>query len=230
MELRCANCPSREKTAFRLLDGSQVDALCAIKRHGLIKKGEDLFTEGQRVRGIYCVQDGHFKLTRHSASGRETIVRFASSGDFIGYRALLALEPISLSAVAILDAQVCFVPAAVLLNFLQANGPFSLDLLRATCHELSEANQLLASLAQKTVKQRIAEVFLMLRTKFNEDAEGCIDIDLKRSEIADLVGTATESLIRFLSQFERDQLILRQGKRFRITQPRKLAQLAELAD
>jgi CRP-like cAMP-binding protein len=95
---------------------------------------------------------------------------------------------------------------------------------------LSEANQLLASLAQKTVKQRIAEVFLMLRTKFNEDAEGCIDIDLKRSEIADLVGTATESLIRLLSQFERDQLILRQGKRFRITQPRKLAQLAELAD
>ena len=86
MELRCANCPSREKTAFRLLDGSQVDALCAIKRHGLIKKGEDLFTEGQRVRGIYCVQDGHFKLTRHSASGRETIVRFASVADKVARR------------------------------------------------------------------------------------------------------------------------------------------------
>ena len=182
------------------------------------------------MRGIYCVQDGHFKLTRHSASGRETIVRFASPGDFIGYRALLAHEPISVSAVAIQDAHACFVPADVLLNFLEGNGPFSLELLRATCHELSEANQLLASLAQKTVKQRLAEVFLMLRAKFLEDADGCIDIDLKRSEMADLVGTATESLIRLVAQFERDRLIARQGKRFKITQPQKLAQLAELVD
>ncbi len=64
----------------------------------------------------------------------------------------------------------------------------------------------------------------------NADAQGCIDIDLKRSEMADLVGTATESLIRLLPQFERDQLISRQGKRFKITQPKKLAQLAELVD
>jgi CRP-like cAMP-binding protein len=70
----------------------------------------------------------------------------------------------------------------------------------------------------------------MLRTKFSEDAEGCIDIDLKRSEMADLVGTATESLIRLLAQFERDQLIARRGKRFRITEPKKLAVLAELVD
>jgi CRP-like cAMP-binding protein len=230
MESLCATCPTREKTAFRLLDGKQVETLCAFKRHGHIKKGEELFMEGQNVRGIYCVQNGHFKLTRHSQSGRETIVRFASPGDFIGYRALLANEPISLSAVAIQDAHACFVPADVLLNFLEGNGPFSLELLRATCHELSEANQLLASLAQKTVKQRLAEVFLMLRAKFNEDAQGCIDIDLKRSEMADLVGTATESLIRLLAQFERDQLISRQGKRFKITQPKKLAQLAELVD
>ena len=230
MESTCANCPTRQKTAFRLLDGEQVETLCAVKRHGHIKKGEELFTEGQNVRGIYCVQDGHFKLTRHSASGRETIVRFASPGDFIGYRALLANEPISLSAVAIQDAHACFVPADVLLNFLEGNGPFSLELLRATCHELSEANQLLASLAQKTVKQRLAEVFLMLRAKFSEDAEGCIDIDLKRSEMADLVGTATESLIRLLTQFERDQLIARRGKRFRITEPKQLAVLAELID
>jgi CRP-like cAMP-binding protein len=230
MEPLCATCPTRQKTAFRLLDGEQVDTLCTFKRHGHIKKGEELFTEGQNVRGIYCVQDGHFKLTRHSASGRETIVRFASPGDFIGYRALLAHEPISLSAVAIQDAHACFVPADVLLNFLEGNGPFSLELLRATCHELSEANQLLASLAQKSVKQRLAEVLLMLRAKFSEDTDGCIDIDLKRSEIADLVGTATESLIRLLTQFERDELITRQGKRFKITQAKKLAQLAELVD
>ncbi len=230
MESNCATCPTRQKTAFRLLDGAQVETLCALKRHGHIKKGDELFSEGQNVRGIYCVQDGHFKLTRHSASGRETIVRFASPGDFIGYRALLANEPISLSAVAIQDAHACFVPAELLLNFLEGNGPFSLELLRATCHELSEANQLLASLAQKSVKQRLAEVLLMLRAKFNTDPDGCIDIDLKRSEIADLVGTATESLIRLLTQFERDELISRQGKRFKINQAKKLAQLAELVD
>ncbi|MEY3927794.1 MAG: hypothetical protein RJA97_801 [Bacteroidota bacterium] len=226
----CATCPTRAKTSFRLLDSDQVETLCTLKRPGHILKGKELFTEGQNVRGIYCVQDGHFKLTRNNSSGRETIVRFASPGDIIGYRSLLAHEPISLSAVAIQDAHACFLPADVFLNFLEENGPFSLDLLRSTCHELSEANQLLASLAQKSVKQRLAEVLLMLRAKFNTDPDGCIDIDLKRSEIADLVGTATESLIRLLTQFERDELISRQGKRFKINQAKKLAQLAELVD
>jgi CRP-like cAMP-binding protein len=226
----CATCPTRDKTSFRLLDSDQVETLCTLKRPGHIPKGEELFTEGQNVRGIYCVQNGHFKLTRHNSSGRDTIVRFASPGDIIGYRALLAQEPISISAVAIQDANACFLSADIFLNFLEENGPFALDLLRATCHELSEANHLLASLAQKSVKQRLAEVLLMLRAKFSEDTDGCIDIDLKRSEIADLVGTATESLIRLLAQFEREELISRQGKRFKITQAKKLAQLAELVD
>lgn len=229
-DFHCSQCPTRQKSAFKSLHADEVEVLCAHKRYGEVAKGETLVHQGAYPKGVYCVQHGHFKMVRPSSSGKETIVRFAGPGELIGYRALLSKEPIGLQAVAIQDASACFVPASVLLGFLNANGPFSMDLLRNTCLELSEANRILSSLAQKSVKQRLAEVLLMLHATFHEDRDGCIDVDLKRSELADLVGTATESLIRLLAGFEKEQLISRDGKRFRISQPARLAHLAELSD
>jgi len=226
----CSQCPTRQQSAFKTLEAGEVETLCAHKRFGAVNKGETLVQQGSYPKGVYCVQQGFFKLVRPSSSGKETIVRFAGPGDLIGYRAILSGEPVALQAVAIQNASTCFVPSSILFGFLNSNGPFSLELLKNTCLELSEANRVLSSLAQKSVKQRLAEVLLMLHAKFHEDHDGCIDVDLKRSELADLVGTATESLIRLLADFEKEKLICRDGKRFRLSQPERLAHLAALTD
>jgi CRP-like cAMP-binding protein len=228
--IQCANCPTRQLSAFKHLPPEEVEILCKNKRFNTMEKGEEILREDHHPKGVFCVQNGHFKLITHAANGKETIVRFASPGELIGYRALLAGEPLSVSAVALQEASACFVPGEVLLGFLQHNGPFSMEILRETCHELSETNRILSSMAQKNVRERFAEILLMLRAKFGEDAEGCVNIDLKRSELADLVGTATESLIRLTSQFEKEGLLARHGKRFKVLDASKLTRIAEIYD
>ncbi len=228
--IQCASCPTRQLSAFKHLPPEEVEVLCKHKRFNTMEKGEEILQEGTHPKGVYCVQEGHFKLVTHAANGKETIVRFASPGELIGYRALLAGEPLSVSAVSLKEASACFVPGDVLLGFLQHNGPFSMEILRETCHEISETNRILSSMAQKTVRERFAEILLMLRAKFGEDEHGAIAIDLKRSELADLVGTATESLIRLSSQFEKDGLIGREGKRLKVLNVSKLTRIAEIYD
>lgn len=230
LDMKCASCPSRQLSVFKNLNPEEVEALCINKHFKSLDRGDEIIHEGQYLKGVYCVQSGHFKLIAHSSNGRDTIVRFASPGDLIGYRSLLADEPVTVSVIALEEASACYVPREVLLNFLKENGPFSFEILQSTCHELSEANKLLASLARKKVKERLAEVLLMLRAKFGEDEEGGIAIDLKRQELADLVGTATESLIRLLSQLEKDGIIERVGKRFKVLDVQELTHLAIITD
>lgn len=228
--IKCQACPTRANGAFKNLKPEEVEELCKSKHFRPIEKGEFIMREGAYAKGVYCVQSGHFKLITQGGGGRETIVRFASPGDLIGYRALLAGDPLSVSVAAVKDASACFVPKDTLLGFLKNNGPFSLELLKQTSHELSETNKLLASLAQKKVRERLAEVLLMLNAKFGTDQDGSIEIDLKRQELADLVGTATESLIRLLSQFEKEGLIQRSGKRFKIMNLKQLLYVSTILD
>lgn len=226
----CATCATRSLSPFQHLQGDEVDELCAHKRFGQFQKGELLLEEGRTPRGVYCIQSGRVKMVHAGASGREHIVRFLTDGDLLGYRALLAGEPLSVSAVAMDKTAACFVPAEVLLGFFKTNGPFSLEMLKLTCHELAEASRIMSSLAQKSVRERTAEFFLMLQARFGTDDQGCLALDLKRSEWAELVGTATESLIRLLAELEDDGYIARVGKRFQIKDPHGLAEMARLED
>lgn len=226
----CATCPTRSLSPFHHLHGEEVEELCAHKRYGQFQKGDLLLEEGRNPRGVYCIQSGRVKMVHAGASGREHIVRFLTDGDLIGYRALLAGEPLTVSAVAMDKTAACFVPADVLLGFFQSNGPFSMEMLKQTCHELAEASRIMSSLAQKSVRERTAEFFLMLQARFGKDEQGCVAIDLKRSEWAELVGTATESLIRLLAELEDDGYIARVGKRFQIKDPHGLAEMARLED
>ena len=226
----CHTCPTRSLSPFRHLEGEEVEMLCTHKRYGSFKKGDVILEEGSNPRGVFCVQSGRIKLVHSNANGKEHIVRFASEGDLIGYRALIADEPLAVTAIAIDKSEACFVPAHVLLGFLEHNGPFSLELLRQSCHELSESSRIIISLAQKSVRERTAEIFLMLLARFGTDTEGCLALDLKRSEWAELIGTATESLIRLMAELEEFGYIERHGKRFKIINKPALAKMASLND
>ena len=84
------------------------------------------------------------------------------------------------------------------LEFVKHNGNFALELLQIACKELGEANDYITDIAQKTVRERLAEVFIHLRKDFDLDNEKYLQITLTREELANMVGTATESVIRLL--------------------------------
>ncbi len=192
-----------------------------------IPKGQSLFEEGDKLRGIYCVRDGVSKLSKLSANGKDQIVKLSTKGAVMGQRSVIAEESTNLSAVAVSDMEVCFIPKDVILNILHKNPNFNLEVLRHMAHDLREADDVVVNMSQKNVKQRMAEALLYLKTNFGEDEDGFMLLTLSREDMSNLVGTATESAIRMISDFKKKGFIKLSGKKIGITNEQKLRDLAE---
>jgi len=192
-----------------------------------LKKGEAIFQEGEKLDGVFCVRDGVSKLSKLSENGKNQIVRLASKGEVMGQRAVIAEESTNLSAIAVSDMEVCFIPKEAISNTLDTNPNFAVEVLRHMAHDLREADDVIVNMSQKTVKQRMAEAFLYLKKNYGEDAEGFLTLTLSREDYSNVVGTATESCIRIISEFKKKGLIKSSGKKIGIADERKLLELVE---
>ena len=171
-----------------------------------IKKGQPIFEQGEKLNGVYCVRNGVSKLSKLSANGKDQIVKLASKGEVLGQRSVISEESANLSAIAVEDMEVCFIPKESINNTLQKNPNFTLEVLRHMAHDLKEADDVIVNISQKTVKQRMAEAFLYLQNNFGEDADGFLALTLSREDISNVVGTATESAIRIISEFKKKEI------------------------
>lgn len=192
------------------------------------KKGSFIYKEGNRLTGFFCIIQGIVKIYKTGFDGKEQIIRFAKKGDIIAYRSLLSQESACTSAKTIEDARLCHIPYSTLLNLIQNNPKFSLAMLRVVCEELKEANAYITDIAQKTVRERLAEVLLLLKDNFYLDLDNTLQISLTREELANTVGTATESIIRLLSEFKQDKLIDLDGRKIKMINIPGLTKVANL--
>jgi CRP/FNR family transcriptional regulator len=122
----------------------------------------------------------------------------------LGYRSLLSEEFYGASSTVIEQAAVCFITESDFLRILSTNSAFLEKMMKAVCHELGVMESKLAEIVQKSVRERLATTILMLKETYGMEGEGSelIDITLSREDLANIVGTATETVIRLLSEFK----------------------------
>jgi CRP-like cAMP-binding protein len=228
--ISCEFCGLRDRGAFKDLDTQELNEVAHLKTCVFFKKGQVLIHEGSRPNGVYCIHHGKAKLYRLGTEGKEQIIRFAKDGDLIGYRSLLSGENISASVGVLEDTHACFIPKSELFKLIENNPKFSLNMMKMVCHELGEAGKLITNLAQKTVRERLAEILLLIENTFGKDSEGNLDVGLTREEIANMVGTATESVIRLLSEFKDDGYIELHGRKIAITNRNALIKIGNVYD
>ncbi|SDW71915.1 cAMP-binding domain of CRP or a regulatory subunit of cAMP-dependent protein kinases [Lutibacter oricola] len=224
---RCTQCIIKRFNSLKKLTHDELEKFSDHKTSLLIKKGENLMTEGHTINGLYCVKDGKCKLTKLNTNGKEQIIKFVKGGDILGHRSILSDEPVGLNVTALEDMHVCFIPKGDILDMIRTNSQFSLSLMKNISHQLNEANTSISQMAQKPVKDRLAETLIHLEEIFGVDKEGFIDITLTREEIANTIGTATESAIRLLSNLKKDGVIDLTGKRIRIKEKATLHNISE---
>ncbi len=204
---KCENCIVREFSSLKALNKEELLKMADCKTSVTIKKGELIFEEGDNVNGIYCVKDGICKLTKLSPNGKDHIVKLVKKGELLGQRSLISDEPVNLSAFAIEDMEVCFIPKSEILGFFDSNNKFSMNVMKTICGDLKEADETMVNLAQKSVKVRLAITLLYLEDTFGKNEDNSLKIKLSREELASLIGTATESCIRLLSEFNKLEMI-----------------------
>ncbi|MEQ3665630.1 MAG: CRP-like cAMP-binding protein [Olleya marilimosa] len=213
---KCEHCIVRQFNSLNTLTREELVRVSACKTGRVVKKGDIIFREGEALNGIYCIREGVCKLTKLSENGKDQVVKLSVKGGMMGQRSLVSNECSNLTAVALNDMQICFIPKQEILDDLQKNVNFSMDLLKRMAQDLRDADDSLVDMAQKTVKQRLAETLLYVKNKFDNDADGYLALTLSRDDYASIVGTATESAIRILSQFKKEGIISTKGKQIKI--------------
>ncbi|RPI46704.1 MAG: Crp/Fnr family transcriptional regulator [Bacteroidetes bacterium] len=214
--INCDSCTIRTQPLFRHLTEEEIQDISLNKITEFFKRGSVIYQEGNRMKGFYCVNNGIVKIYKTGFDGKQQIVRFARKGDIIGYRSVISNEPACTTTEVLEDCILCHIPAEILLRLVKNNGSFALELMKLTCKELGEANAYITDIAQKTVKERLAEILVHLDDDFGTDANGILMISLTREELANMVGTATESVIRLLSEFRGSGLIEVNGRKIKI--------------
>lgn len=219
---KCEQCIIKQFNALKALNKDDLIRISGCKTSKFIKKGEVLFNEGEMINGVYCIKDGVCKLSKLSANGKDHIVRLVVKGDLLGQRSLISNEPSNLTAVALNRMEVCFIPKSEVINDLHQNPKFSMEMLKDMASELKTSDIVKVDLAQKSVKQRMAETLIYISDNFETTEDGFLGVILSRDDYANIVGTATESAIRILSQFKKEGMISTQGKQIKIENLQKL--------
>lgn len=223
----CRQCIIKRFNALKTLTNEELEKFTDHKTSIVIRKGENLMTEGNAINGLYCIKDGKGKLTKLNTNGKEQIIKFIKGGDILGHRSILSEDLVGLNAIALEDMHVCFIPKGDILDTIKENTQFSLNLMKNISQQLNDANTSISQMAQKPVKDRLAETLLYLEEIFGVDNENCIDVVLTREEIANTIGTATESAIRLLSNLKKDGVIDLLGKRIKILNKIALKNISE---
>jgi CRP/FNR family transcriptional regulator len=189
------------------------------------KKKEVIFSAGSQAAGVYFVYEGVVKIHQPWGGHKELILNFAGSGDMLGYRALGNDQILPVTATALDDVTICFVPMSFFELFVQSHHQLTYALMKFYANALQEAEKRMRNLALMEVKGRVAETLLMLQQKFGLDVTGSINVVLTRQDMAAYAGTTYESFIRTLNELAVAGLIKQVDKRVEILDVNSLAAL-----
>lgn len=222
-------CCKKLKRFFSNLTDEEIRTLIdhsdSIRYH---KKGELLYSEGTRIKGCYFVYSGIIKVYQTGQEGKEQIVKFDKEGDLFGFRSVICREPACSSTETLTDCILCYIPDYTLLNLLKNSAGFAYDMVFIACRELGDSNRYIRDIAQKTVRQRLAEILFLMAEDFGLESDGTLKLNITRKDLGNFVGTATETVIRLLSDYKTMGLVGSKGRKLKLLDLEKLKTVAGL--
>ncbi len=188
------------------------------------KKKETIFFEGDNANSLYYLNSGKVKAIKTDDYGKELVTDLYGPGEFMGYIALLEVSPYKETGIAIEDSEVSIIPREDFTTLITRNRDVANKFIKMLSNNVTEKEERLLKLAYGTVRERTAEALIDLQENHSEPESD--DIKISREDLASIVGTATESLIRTLSEFKSDGLIEIDGRRVKIINKIALRKLA----
>lgn len=171
------------------------------------KKKQVIYTEGNHPGRMFYVVKGKIKTFKANEDGKELTVGLYSEGDYFGYVALLENSVYRESAEAMEDSEVALIPREDFEDLIYSNTEVARKFIKLLAHNVVEREEQLLGLAYNSLRKRVADALLNLQKKYRKAGEEHFSIHISREDLANIAGTATESLIRTLSDFRGEKLI-----------------------
>jgi len=202
--------------------------LMAHRSEQFYTKGEIVFREGGSPSGIFYIIEGKVKKYKLDQDGREQIIYVANTGELIGYHAVLAEDRYPDSAAALEKSKIAFIPKEDFLEALQRSKVLSRRLLKTLSHEFAVLVNSLSLFSQKAVRERLALQLIVLREKYKQNFKPgmLVEINMSRDDLASLVGTARENVVRVLGEFKEKGIITTQGRKIIVQDVKQLIGIA----
>ena len=212
------------------LPAEDVELLTSNKTVQVYKKGELLFRDGAYPTGIFYITEGKVKKLKVDEKGKEHIIYVANQGELLGYHAILAEDRYPDSAAALEESLVAFIPKEDFLNTLQQSKELNRILLKTLSHEFAVLANSLTLFAQKSVRERLALQLIVLREKYKVNFQPgmAVEINMGREDLASLVGTARENVVRLLTEFKESGILETKGRKIIVNDVNKLIAIANM--
>jgi CRP/FNR family transcriptional regulator, polysaccharide utilization system transcription regulator len=217
-DISCELCLNAFHRFFSVLDKADLLYLNDQKEQKTYKKGQVIYDEGQKSNGVYCIKEGQVKVFKNGFDGRERVVRIVFPGDFLGLRALLSGHDHTTTATTLEDTSVCFIHKSDFLQLIVKYPEFSQRLIQELSSLLDKAESRLIAIAHRPVRERLAETLLFLLESFHNTSPAYPPpyLNLSRLDIANIIGTTPETIIRLLSQLKQEHIISIKGRKIMV--------------
>jgi CRP-like cAMP-binding protein len=210
------------------LPAADLELLTVHKSDQLYKKGEIIFREGSYATGIFYISNGKIKKYKVDKDGKEQIIYVANTGELIGYHAILADERYPDSAATLEQSTITFIPKEDFLTTLQQSPVLNARLLKTLSHEFAVLANSLTLFAQKPVRERLALQLIVLREKYKTNFQPGmpVEINMSREDLASMVGTARENVVRSLTELKDEGIVETKGRKIIVLDVNKLIVIA----
>jgi len=204
------------------------ELLMTHKTEHVYRKGEIIFREGSLPSGIFYIMEGKVKKYKVDKENREHIIYVANTGELIGYHAVLSEDRYPDSAATLELSKIAFIPKDVFLKALQQSATLNRRLLKTLSHEFGVLTNNLSLFGQKSVRERLALQLIVLREKYkvNFQPGTPVEINMSRDDLASLVGTVRENVVRMLSEFKKEKVLETKGRKIIVQDVKKLIAIA----
>ena len=191
-------------------------------------KGESIFLEGDTVNGMYFIFSGLVKVHKKWSDNKELILRFAKDGAIVGHRGLGGDTIYPVSATALAPSDICFVDLDFFMATLKVNPDYLFDLMMFFAAELKDSEKRMRNIAHMNTKGRIGQSLITLQDKFGTDADGFINIEISRQDLASYTGTTYETLFKIMNELAEVNAIHIDSKRTKLLDKPKLLEYCKI--
>ncbi len=221
--ITCATCKVRQDSLFAQFCDDNLKHLDDHKACSYHKKNQALFLEGSYPRGVYCINEGKVKVYSRGDNGKEQIIHIAKGGEVVGFKAMFSGDPYNVSAETLEESNICFIGKEDFLTMMDTNPILRNGVMSELSKELSHRADMITAMSQKSVRERVAYSLALLNDIYEED-----EINLTREDLANFVGTATETLIRLLKDLKDENVLEIHGRKLKVTDKKGLYKIAGL--
>ncbi len=207
--------------------GNKDEMHATLENHDVIdyKKKQTIYAEGQHPNKLYYIESGKIKIFKTSDGGKELITGLLSAGDFFGHIPLIENKVYEEFAETLEESSIRVIPRKEFEELITNNQEVALKIIKLLANNIAEKEQQLVALAYHSLRKRVADALLTLKKKYAKENEALFSISISREDLANIAGTATESLIRTLSDFKNEKLIEIKDGKITILEEKKLLNL-----